>query len=234
VRLLVLAALVSLACATPVSAQERIALGADAGVRRVPQPCWDTPGAICRWWHPEGRLTFGERLDLPLASTFARAPSGRIFAMVPALARHPAQLVVQPVSVGWRLVFTDDLGASWQGAGWPDRNLPAAAIAFDPAGGGLAVAVGPDGSVWSSVDEGLSWRRRRSATGVGFQRVWLRRQTVLIEDTQGALWLSRDGGFALTTFAPAGSSVTEEEGALVITEGARRTRIDESGAVRRL
>ena len=99
-------------------------------------------------------------------------------------------------------------------------------------GGTTGVAVGPDGSVWSTDDEGLTWRRRRSSTGAGFRQVWVRDRTCVIEDTQGALWISRDRGFSLETLAPRGQVDDRGEGLVVATEG-RTIRIDARGGVHR-
>lgn len=213
------------------SAQQWIELGDDAAVRRVQAPCWDQPGILCAWWQPEGRLSFGERPELELATTFARSRSGRIFAMISAFAPRTS-LEPAPYPTGSMLLYSDDLGATWSAARWPDPQLEAVALAFDPAGPN-GVAVGRDGSVWSSDDEGLTWRRRRGPSGAGFRAAWVRARTCVLEDALGALWISRDGGFAIATLADPGARVEERGGELIVRDDERTTRIDARGVVRR-
>ena len=210
---------------------DRIELGEHAAVRRVYTWCADSVAATCAWWQPEGELSFGGLPDLEQAATFAHTASGRIVAMVSAFGRTAPLVLGIPQTVGALLLYTDDLGQTWRLARWPDSQLHAIAIAFDPAGP-TGIAVGPDGSVWSSDDDGLSWRRRRSSTGAGFSRVWVRGRTCVIEDTTGALWISRDRGFSLDALAERGA-VDDRGPELVVTAGSRTHRIDARGVVRR-
>jgi photosystem II stability/assembly factor-like uncharacterized protein len=204
---------------------DEIQLGQGVSVHRQLVPCSYDATRVCSFWTASG-LTFGDRIELPAASTFVRSPSGRIVAMIP----RQGPLWLAPNRA--MLLYTDDLGATWHLGDWPDSMLHAVSIAFDP-GGRLAVAVGPDGSVWSSHDDGASFVRRRSSTGVGFRRVWVRHRTALIEDANGALWISRDGGFALESFAERDARVDASGAELIITKGARTTRIDARGSVQR-
>lgn len=210
---------------------DRIELGERAAVRRTWAPCWDRPAVMCGWWQPEGDLSFGGLPELELAVTFARTSSGRIVAMVSAFAPRATIGVSAPQVVGADLLYTDDLGATWRRARWPDSQLHAVAIGFDPAGR-TGVAVGADGSVWSTDDEGLTWRRRRSSTGVGFGQVWVRGRTCVIEDAAGALWISRDRGFALDSLAERGR-VDDRGAELVVAASDRTIRIDARGGVHR-
>lgn len=206
-------------------AQETIDLGAGMSVTRSRVACIYDPLFTCTWWAPTG-LSFGDSLELPRAATFARTSSGRIVAMLAwsgASHARPSRAA---------LLYTDDRGAHWREADWPETQLSAIAIAFDPRGP-TGIAVGADGSVWSTDDEGLRWRRRRSSTGSGFRAVWVRGRTCVIEDAEGALWLSRDRGFSLSTLSPRGAQVHDDGESLTIAS-ARPIRIDATGTLHAL
>ncbi|MDQ3037505.1 MAG: hypothetical protein M3Y87_34240 [Myxococcota bacterium] len=223
---------VSPAVAGAQAAPDLIELGEDAAVRRIVRPCWYTVAATCSWWQPEGALSFGGIRDLEVASAFARAPGGRILAMVPGLAQGYAA----PADVGYAVtatvLYTDDLGATWQRGDWPDAHAHARAFAFDPSTR-AAVAVGDAGSIWTSDDGGERWRRRRSSSGTVYVRAWVRGRTVIVEDDRGALWLSRDGGFALESLADGGRVEVADDGALVIAARDGTWRVDPQGGISR-
>jgi hypothetical protein len=210
------------------SAQEVVELGDGAAVRRIVQPCWYELAAICSWWEAAGTLTFGGIRHLEVATAFGRAPRGRIVAMIiPGLPTGYAAPIDAPYALTATVLYTDDLGATWQRGDWPDAHTHALAFAFDPRTGN-GVAVGHAGGIWTSEDAGASWRRRRSTSGVVYERVWLRGRTVIVEDDRGALWLSRDGGFALESLADRGRVEVTQLG-LEVTASDRSWRIDEHG-----
>lgn len=231
---MVRALLLSIAlCVLPVAAraQDVVDLGDGAAVQRIVRPCWYEIAAICSWWEPAGTLTFGGIPDLEVATAFGRAPSGRIVAMIPGLATGYAAPAGMPYALTATVLYTDDLGATWQRGRWPDAHAHALAFAFDPRTG-AGVAVGQSGSIWTSGDGGVSWRRRRSSSGLVYERAWLRGRTLIVEDDRGALWLSSDGGFALESLAE-GGRIEETGGALEITARDRAWRIDAHGGVQR-
>lgn len=194
---------VALLCALLPSAargQDLVELGAGAAVRRVTQPCWYQAGAICSWWQPQGAFSFGGLDELSVATAFGRAPSGRVLAMVPGLTTGYAPLFGVSYPRVASVLYSDDMGATWSRAQWPDGYAHALAFAFDP-GTGAAIAVGHGGGIWSSDDGGVRWSRRRSSSGVVYVWAWTRGRTVIVEDDDGALWVSRDRGFSLESMA---------------------------------
>lgn len=218
-------AIFSLACAlaflpSEARGQDLIELGAGASVQRVTQPCWYQAGAVCSWWQPQGAFSFGGLDELQVATAFGRAPSGRILAMVPGLTTGYAPLFGVSYPRTASVLYSDDLGASWSRADWPDGHSHARAFAFDPQTG-AAIAVGYGGGIWSSEDGGVRWSRRRSSSGVLYVRAWTRGRTLIVEDDAGALWVSRDRGFSLESMAD--HAVVSEAGAEVRVVAGRRT-----------
>lgn len=236
-------AVIAIAVAAPVAAPRRalaqvaglrtIVLGEGIAVRQTRGVCDLTPGLPCPvWWEPIG-MSFEAHPELAVATTFAVTASGRIVAMLPRAAELQVGMTGR-FPVGPRVMTSDDRGASWQVRDWADTVVAATEMAFEPAGP-RGVAVDRAGRVWSTEDQGSTWRSRRSAGGVGFGRAWVRGRTVVLEGLEGALWLSRDLGFALESLAPRGGAVVEEaDGALRVTTGDRALRIAPDGAMRRL
>jgi hypothetical protein len=209
-------------------ASDFLDLGHGLGVERVPRPCWNAPSAICWFWRPIG-FAFAAYVGLEEANAFARTPRGRIVAAIPLQMMRrldvPGRLV-RPAGV----LYTDDLGATWHSARWPDPLLSANAIAFDPTTS-YGVAVG-DG-IWTSEDEGQTWRRRRSGSGIPFVRVVVRGHTVIVEDRNGALWRSPDGGFALESLAGPGARIEPAGNEVRIVTSDRTFLLNDDGVLRR-
>lgn len=215
-----------------IEAIDHVELGDGASVRRIVRPCWYTVAAMCTWWQPEGTLSFGGVRDLEVASAFARTPRGRVVAMVPGLAQGYAAPSDLGYAVTATVLYTDDLGATWQRGDWPDAHAHALAFAFDPSTG-AGVAVGQGGGIWTSDDGGVRWRNRRSSSGTVYVRAWVRGRAVVVEDDRGALWLSRDGGFALESLAEGGRVEATDDGALVVRARDRSWRIAADGGLAR-
>lgn len=208
-------------------------LGDGLSVRRD-RPFWA--------WEPVG-FSFGQERNLWRATTFARAPSGRIVALAP---RFPMQAGAAPESQ-WEVLYTDDLGSTWSRSRWPDPGsfratvtgrrpwglrrecAGAALVAFDP-GSTNGVAVTRWGRVLSTEDEGARWRVRR--TGQRFVHAWVRGRSVLLLDADGAIWRSGDLGSTVRSLAAPGARI-ELQGELlvVIADGRPRHRLDSRGVL---
>lgn len=190
-------------------------------------------------WEPTG-FGFGTAQSLGFAIAFARAASGRLVSVAPLdRARGLGES-------GYEVLYTDDRGRQWSRAHWPadggasrsfdsrmlgrrGRMIP---MAFDPGSRrGVAVA---GGRILSTEDEGEHWRVRRSGER-GLVHAWVRGRSCVFLDIAARLWLSRDGGFAMETLAPAGSRVEASGVELVVVEpNGRRRRIDAWGVLHRL
>jgi hypothetical protein len=207
-----------------------IDLGDGMSIRRIPVQCPFDISNSCWLWQPVG-LSFASLAVLDTATTFARAASGRVVAALPVGGAGfdglAAPVYARPAGV----LYTDDRGATWQQAEWPDPLTRAYAMAFDPSSA-IGVAVGEGGAVWSTADEGTTWRRRRGGGSAHFDAVWVRGRTVLIRDRNGALWISPDGGFALRSLADREARVELDGGDVRVITGSRRLRLDRSGALR--
>jgi photosystem II stability/assembly factor-like uncharacterized protein len=113
--------------------------------------------------------------DLLRAFDFAVSRSTRIVAAIPG-----------------GLLFTDDLGQRWQPIRW-DYSASPHAIAFD-LNTDFGVAVGENGSVWTTDDGALTWRSRRDDAGIDLIRVCVLGRIVAIGSSEGSVWISADGG----------------------------------------
>jgi photosystem II stability/assembly factor-like uncharacterized protein len=182
----------------------------------------------CAIWVPLG-FRFDAQPELALASTFARVPrTGRIVA-----ARGTAQPWASPLGASTAygrdyVLYTDDLGASWQTARWRWWTAPRA-IAFD-AGSTFGVAAGDGGYVWNTEDGGATWVDRRDASGQTFEAAWVIGRACVLRDAAGVVWVSRDGGFVLERLTGDPSARIEQaEGAIVVRAGRETLRVTREG-----
>ncbi len=186
-----------------------LVLGGGAIAHRV--TVWCARRLPCPAWRAEG---FAPPPG-PLVEMYGAGAAGRIFAATSAA-----------------MLFTDDRGASWREAAW-DGSQAARAMAFDPATG-RGAAVGTDGCVWTTGDNGASWRLRRD-TGDDLVDVAVLDDVVVWIGARGAVVISPDGGSTQRVlveesrgFAP----VLRVAGGLVwiLVAGGRWWRVDPAGA----
>lgn len=229
------------AVASAASSQARplaIDLGDGLGVAR------NSFGAL----EPVG-FTFGAEANLWRAAALARTGTGRIVAVT---ARAAGRGLGES---GCEVLFTDDLGAHWSRAEWPtssarapvtDCALPVRRagsrtrerlangtprfLAFDPRSA-HGFAITRDARFVSTDDDGATWRVRQTRAS-GAVRGWARGTTAVTLASDGSVWLSPDGGFAMRALAGPGSRVeTDGEDFLVIDPSSRPVRIDARGQV---
>jgi hypothetical protein len=132
-------------------------------------------------------------------------------------------LVMPPLTVGLFgidfVLYTDDLGATWQTARWRWQTPPRA-IAFD-AGSTFGVAAGDGGYVWNTEDGGATWIDRRDAVGQTFEALWVVGRVCVLRDGHGVIWASRDGGFVLERLTEDPSATVEQEGETIFVRTRR-------------
>lgn len=160
-------------------------LGDGVRVHRVPVPCGGVfyygGGGRCAQWTTEG-LRVPPDLPVGAVHMFAAARGGRI---------------AMATAVG--LYLSDDRGLRWFRARI-DEPVQPLALAFDP-GSDFGAAVGPNGTVWTTDDRGLTWRTRRDRAGPPLVDVIVTGRTVAFSDARGGVWVSNDGGFGVRTIA---------------------------------
>lgn len=196
-----------------------IELGDGVRAHRVPVPCAGTlyyGGGRCAQWRTEGLRV---PADLPLGAVhmFASARGGR---------------VAMATSVG--LYVTDDRGARWLRARIDESVMPLA-LAFDPASD-FGAAVGPNGTVWTTDDRGMTWRARRDRAGPALVDVVVAGRALAFSDAHGGVWVSDDGGFRVRTIAEVARAampvMAVHRGVIWIrVEGRRWWRVDATGGV---
>jgi photosystem II stability/assembly factor-like uncharacterized protein len=104
------------------------------------------------------------------------------------------------------------------------------AIAFD-ARSPFGVAVGEGGYVWSTADEGATWRARRSGDE-RFVEVAVVGTMTLLRAAGGPTLLARDGGFALETLATdPGATWERGDEEIVVRAGSESIRVMRSRQV---
>ena len=237
-RLLVLAALplVATVITTGVVAQDAqptdlqtIDLGGDASVTLSPTRChFGTDLLNCRVWHPSG-FEFGEwQTVLESSYAFARVPwTGRIVAVF-----RNAGSVDGRSGTPSGVLYTDDLGATWQAGPWRWAQA-ARALAFDPASN-FGIAAGDGGHVWSTEDGGETWRTRRSAAGIAYTQVAVIGRVCVLVDENGTIWRSRDGGFSLDTLTRSRDiTLFTADDEIIVTTPEQTLRVRADGSVRR-
>lgn len=194
-----------------------IDLGGGMHASRTPGRCVTgrvvVPG--CAVWHLDGVAPPPVASMLSIAM-FA-ASRGRVFAAVDA-----------------GVLFTDDRGEHWQAAAWDGPHQPRA-LAFDPRGD-YGVAVGTNGTVWTTDDHGLSWRLRRDGSFSTFIDVAVLGDAMVFTDTAGGVWVSHDRATSLRTVAdvargPMPTLTVDAAAIWVRIEGARWVRVSRDGEV---
>lgn len=182
--------------------------------------------APCALWTGIG-LDIARMDALLVARTYARVPgSPRVVASVP-----PAPSWALSTWRRWHaagVLYTDDRGAHWAAADWPGANF-AEAIAFSE-DGSLGVAVGASQGIWTSEDQGLTWRERSSSAGLRYVDVAVLGRAIVFVDEGRTAWASRDRGFSSSLVAEdvTGALRTEAEAIVVPTEEGE-VRIDREG-----
>ena len=196
-----------------------IPLGDGVTAHREPTRCLTVYGYLqgCVVWRLEG-LAPPPIGIAPQVHMFARGPGARIFA-----------------AVDNGVLFTDDAGAVWSRASWDGAQSPRA-LAFDDATG-FGAAVGTDGTVWTSVDRGQSWRTRRNV-GNTFVDVAVLGQVVAWTSIRGLVQVSADGGTSVRTLSerargPMPVMATFHNLLWIRIDGAQWWRVDREGAVER-
>lgn len=203
-----------------------IDLGGGIGVRRTSRPCYGWRAGrrdrawTCTAWSPLG-FTFGAHRELEGALTFTRTAGGRVVALF-----SIGRLGILEGGV----TYTDDLGQTWRAARWPSGGSEPVAVSFDPFSP-RGAAVGVDGNIRSSEDDGASWDLRRRTAGTTYVAVWVRGHTVVVQDAAGVLWRSPDGGFALESLAARGARIETDGEELLVIEPRRTRRIDRRGTM---
>lgn len=201
------------------SAPVTVDLGDGARAHRVPVPCGGVPTfgfARCAQWSAEGLTIPG---DLPVGAVhmFARARGGRI---------------AMATAVG--LWLTDDRGARWTRARIDTPVLPLS-LAFD-GGSDFGAAVGPNGTLWTTHDNGATWRTRRDRSGPALVDVAVTGRTVAFSDAAGGVWVSFDEGVSVRTLGDAARGampvMAVHRGSIwVRVEGRRWWRADANGTL---
>lgn len=196
-----------------------IELGDGVRAHRFPVACAASVYAVygrCAQWRTEG-LRVPQDLPVGAVHMFARARGGRI---------------AMATAVGvW---LSDDRGARWVRARIDETVFPLS-LAFD-ASSDFGAAVGPNGTVWTTDDRGLTWRVRRDRAGPSLVDVAVSGRTVAFSDALGGVWVSDDGGFRVRTLAEAARAampvMAVHDGVIWIrVDGRRWWRVDATGGV---
>lgn len=193
-------------------------------VERLEEPC-RAPHYRCYAWHPHG-FRFGPHWwALSRAWAFALvASTGRIVAATPGVQpgrRYRGRM--PPV-----ILYTDDLGATWQQARWDWPHHPRA-LAFDRTSA-FGVAAGEGGYVWNTHDGGTTWIDRGGSSGTTWTRVLVVGRACVLVDSRGGVWRSRDGGGARSLVVEDPNATVElADDAIEIGAGARRWRVRRDG-----
>lgn len=196
-----------------------VELGEGMRAHRHPVPCGGVLGVgigRCARWSAQGLAIPG---DLPVGEVhmFARARGGR---------------VVMSTAVGvW---FTDDRGAQWQRARI-DTPITPFALDFD-ADSDFGAAVGPSGTVWTTLDRGATWRVRRDRSGPPLVDVAVTGRIMAFSDSVGGVWVSLDEGVSVRTLTDLARGampvMAVYRGVIWIRlEGHRWWRVDANGAL---
>ncbi len=179
---------------------------------------WQVYGAGCVGWQVSGFAIPPELLDR--TTLVASARGGRI------VVAHQSGIA-----------FSDDRGAHWFQGRFEGAQSPLS-VAFDAASD-FGVAVGGNGSVWTTEDRGTTWRSRRDAAGQTLVDVAVIGRTIAFSDDHGGVWVSTDGGSSVRTLADSAPAamprMTVHQRAIwVLVSGSVWWRADASGNVERV